>query len=109
ATELSSLGPSARVAEMVASRWRAIGAVMAKASRPQTVGSSLSGIVATILLGGAIVAVVIGAQFESPAVAGIYGVMAAMTASAGAGLNAGLAIEQLPLTSRSEEHTSELQ
>lgn len=99
ATELSSLGTSERVAEMVASRWRAIDAVMAKALRPQTVGSSLSGIVATILLGGAIVAVVIGAQFESPAVAGIYGVMAAMTASAGAGLNAGLAIEQLPLTS----------
>ncbi|WP_232820270.1 ABC transporter ATP-binding protein [Brachybacterium sp. YJGR34] len=99
ATELSSLGTSERVAEMVAARWHTIDAIMARALRPQTVGSSLSGIVATILLGGAIVAVVIGAQLESPAVAGIYGVMAAMTASAGAGLNAGLAIEQLPLTS----------
>src|SRR5699024_330088 len=36
ATELSSLGTSERVAEMVASRWRAIDAVMAKALRPQT-------------------------------------------------------------------------
>lgn len=99
ATELASLGTSERVAEMVASRWRTIDAIMARALRPQTVGSSLSGVVATILLGGAILAVVIGAELESPAVAGIYGVMAAMTASAGAGLNAGLAIEQLPLTS----------
>ncbi|HEX7350253.1 ABC transporter ATP-binding protein [Brachybacterium sp.] len=99
ATELASLGTSERVAEMVASRWRTIDIIMARALRPQTVGSSLSGLVTTLLLGGAIIAVVLGAELESPAVAGIYGVMAAMAASAGAGLNAGLAIEQLPLTS----------
>lgn len=97
ATELAGLGTSERVGQMVADRWRAIDSIMARAVRPQITGSLLSGLVAALLLGGAIVSVVVGARFESPAVAGIYGVMAAMTASAGAGLNAGLAIETLPL------------
>ncbi|WP_193104446.1 ABC transporter ATP-binding protein [Brachybacterium sp. FME24] len=97
ATELAGLGTSERVGEMVAARWRIVDSIMAKALRPQVLGNAASGIVSAVLLGGAILAVVIGAQFESPAVAGIYGVMAAMTASAGAGLSAGLAIENLPL------------
>lgn len=98
ATELAGLGTSERVGEMVAARWRVIDSIMAKAPRPEALGNAASGIVSAALLGGAILAVVVGAQFESPAVAGIYGVMAAMTAAAGAGLNAGLAIENLPLT-----------
>lgn len=97
ATELAGLGTSERVGQMVADRWRAIDSIMARAVRPQVTGSLLSGLVAALLLGCAIVSVVVGARFQSPAVAGIYGVMAAMTASAGAGLNAGLAIETLPL------------
>lgn len=97
ATELAGLGTSERVGEMVADRWKTVDFIMARAVRPQIVGNLLSGLVAALLLGGAIISVVVGAQFESPAVAGIYGVMAAMTASAGAGLNAGLAIETLPL------------
>ncbi|GAA1307414.1 ABC transporter ATP-binding protein [Brachybacterium tyrofermentans] len=97
ATELAGLGTSERVGEMVAVRWRIVDSIMAKALRPEALGNAASGIVSTVLLGGAILAVVVGAHFESSAVAGIYGVMAAMTASAGAGLNAGLAIETLPL------------
>lgn len=97
ATELAGLGTSERIGEMVADRWRTVDSILARAMRPQITGNVLSGLVAALLLGGAVMSVVVGAQFESPAVAGIYGVMAAMTASAGAGLNAGLAIETLPL------------
>jgi ATP-binding cassette subfamily B protein len=100
ATELASLSTAERVAELTAERWDRIDVIMARALRPQNIGSTLSGLAASVLVAGALVSVVIGAHFGSSAAAGIYGVMAAMAASSGGGLTAGMAFETLPQTTR---------
>ncbi|WP_193119327.1 ATP-binding cassette domain-containing protein [Brachybacterium tyrofermentans] len=100
ATELGSLGTSERVARSVRSEWTMIQAIMGKALRPQTIGSGVNGLVTSILLSGAMLAVVIGSKFDASSAAGIYGVLAAITASSGAGMSAGIALELVPQISR---------
>jgi ATP-binding cassette subfamily B protein len=96
ATELASLGTAERIGGMVADRWRTIDTIMARALRPQTIGSGLSSLVTALLIGGAFLAVLLGADVGPSAVAGIYAVLSATGAATGAAFQAGTAIEQLP-------------
>lgn len=80
-TELASLGTTDRLAEMViAHQGRVIDArdITVRARVRVQLFIGLSGV---ILLGAAIVAIIVGKNYGPEAVAGIYGVIAAMTAT----------------------------
>ncbi|MFC7619618.1 ATP-binding cassette domain-containing protein [Microlunatus sp. GCM10028923] len=97
-TELASLGTSHRLAAMViAQQTRTIEArnltVRARIRSQLLVG--LSGIV---LLGAAVLAIIVGLDYGPDAVAGIYGVIAAMGASAAGSVSLAEVLQFLPRT-----------
>ena len=100
ATELTSLGSSERVAELVAREWENIQRIMGKALYPQTLGSLASAVATAALLVGAIFSVVTSEGYAASAAAGIYGVLSAVSSAGGAGLSAGLALELVPQITR---------
>lgn len=98
ATELSGLGTSERVAEMVDSKWREVVVIRDKMSRATIAHDWIIGFISTVLLVGAMGAVVIGLDYGPDAVAGVYGVMAAMGAVGGAAYSLGDTVQNAPQT-----------
>lgn len=98
-TELASLGTAHRVADMVSAQQRRVAEVrdlpVAATIRAQL---ALGG-VGTVLLGGAVVAVVTGMHYGPTAVAGVYAVIAAMAATSTASGSLTNVLQFLPLTS----------
>src|SRR5690625_3494425 len=107
ATELTSLGSSERVAELVAREWDQIQRIMGKALCPQTLGSLASAVATALLLVGAIFSVVTSEHYAASAAAGIYGVLSAVNSAGGAGLSAGLALELVPQITRLRDFIGE--
>lgn len=97
-TELASLGTTSSLAEMVSDQQRRIAEVrdipIAANIRAQ-VGVAIAG---TVLLGGAVVAVIIGRNYGPSAVAGVYGVIAAMAAMSQGSLSLSEVLQFLPQT-----------
>lgn len=98
ATELSGLGTSERVADMVDAKWREVVVVRDKMSKAMIAHDWIIGIISTVLLVGAMGAVVIGLNYGPAAVAGVYGVMAAMGSVGGAAYSLGDTVQNAPQT-----------
>jgi ATP-binding cassette subfamily B protein len=97
-TELASLGTTDRLAEMVSAEQHRVAQLrdipVAASIRAQfAVGAS-----GIILLGGAVIAVITGMGYGATAVAGIYGVIAAMAATSQGSLALSQLLQFLPQT-----------
>ncbi len=80
ATELASLGTADRVAEMVIAQQQKVVDAREIPVRARLRSQGLIAASGLVLLGAAVVAIIVGQQFGADAVAGVYGVIAAMTA-----------------------------
>lgn len=98
ATELSGLGTSERVADMVDGKWREAVVVRDKMSKAVIAHDWVIGIISTVLLVGAMGAVVVGLDYGPDAVAGVYGVMAAMGSVGAAAYSLGDTVQNSPQT-----------
>lgn len=96
ATELSGLGTSERVADMVDAKWREVVVVRDKMSKAMIAHDWVIGIISTALLVGAMGAVVVGLDYGPDAVAGVYGVMAAMGSVGSAAYSLGDTVQNSP-------------
>jgi ATP-binding cassette, subfamily B, bacterial len=98
ATELSGLGTSGRVADMVEGKWREAEVVRDKMSKAVIAHDWVIGIISTVLLVGAMGAVVVGLDYGPDSVAGVYGVMAAMGSVGAAAYSLGDTVQNAPQT-----------
>ncbi|MGW1030371.1 ATP-binding cassette domain-containing protein [Streptomyces sp. NPDC002577] len=97
-TELASLGTTHRLAAMVSAHQHRIEETRNIPINATIRAQTAVGTASTVLLGGAVVAVIIGMNYGPTAVAGVYGVVAAMGATAEGSLVLSKVLQFLPQT-----------
>lgn len=97
-TEFASLGTTQRLADMVTEQQRRVIDARDISIRTRIRVQLPIGLSGVVLLGGAVAAIIVGQQFGASAVAGIYGVIAAMTATGVGSIALAEVLQFLPQT-----------
>ncbi len=96
--ELASLGTTHVLADLVSEQQRRVAEVRDAPIAARIRAELAVGACGTLLLGGAVVAVIVGMDFGPAAVAGVYGVIAAMAAASQGSLSIAGVLQFLPET-----------
>ncbi len=97
-TELASLGTTHRLAEMVKAQQHKVAEVRDLPIAATIRAQRAVGVSGTVLLGGAVIAVIVGMNYGPTAVAGVYGVITAMAATSQGSLSLSEVLQFLPQT-----------